>query len=200
MKAPTPGGTNSYPDMVDPGNGAIYSAPFPWDAIRWVAYPDGDKTGTTLWQMEVSDEGFLRAEADEPSLWAGDWCKYTKSVRLDELRRRFAAKQALSLIDKWDAPSIVKKYLESAANGNECRDLRDDVMNAIGERAQKIPENDGDQAAIIAYQAAYTPKSADYDIWSIMYVSVVSNHFLASRDASDMFNETAQSMLTNGSG
>ena len=79
----------------------LHASAEPFDALRYAP-------GPILWEVELSGDitvGEDKAVASER--------KYLRHIDATDLLRQFARKQALSVIHLWDAPDVVKEYLET---------------------------------------------------------------------------------------
>jgi len=75
--------------------------------------------------------------------------KIVATIDATELLRRFARQQALSVVHLWDAPPVVKEYLET---GNE--ELRAAAWNAAGDAVRAAAWDAAGDAAWAAVRAA----------------------------------------------
>jgi len=116
-------------------------SPTPWNASKLAS-------GDVLWEVEtktrVKDIGSTKVS-----------CKYLRKVNLARECSKFAAQQALLVIDDWAAPDIAKQYFEDEAKGIDRSDIRDEVhIIANLARIKSTQEQLSFVAAIAAANAA----------------------------------------------
>jgi len=97
----------------------LHASEHPFDAL---AYAPSEM----LHLVEL--DGDLISHGDPIDKWVGRRRKIIKTINATELLRKFARWCALQVIDLWDAPDVVKRYLETgdeslrAAAGAAARD------------------------------------------------------------------------------
>jgi len=87
-------------EIVLCGNG-LHASEHPFDVLKYTP-------GPYLWRVECSGE--IKCRGDK---LVCSTRKYLKRIDATALCREFARKQALAVIDKWDAPAVVRQYLET---------------------------------------------------------------------------------------
>jgi hypothetical protein len=96
----------------------LHASKEPFDALQYAS-------GSYLYEVELAGE---IVEGDNKVVATSR--TYVKEIDATELMRLFARQQALSVIHLWDAPDVVKEYLET---GDE--DLRAAAREAAWEAA-----------------------------------------------------------------
>ena len=89
----------------------LHMSEHPFDALQYAP-------GNILHKVEL--RGDLQSHGDPIDKWVGRERKIIATIDAEKLLREAARKFALDVVHLWDAPKIVKEYLET---GNE--DLRD---------------------------------------------------------------------------
>ena len=109
------GKTHTFEGDPVPCQAGLHFSPTPWDAVQYAC-------GPIMWEVEGPDDAV--PHGDPIDKHAGKWRKYLRRVDLAKTCRLFAAQEALSVVDKWDAPAIVREYLEDEARGIDREDIR----------------------------------------------------------------------------
>ena len=128
-------------DIVPCQNG-LHGSPTPWDALRYAS-------GPLLWEVELTGETI--AHGDPIDKYAARSRTYLRSVDASQVLRAFACRQALGVISLWDAPVVVREYLESIVGGHERAELRAAAWAAARDAARAAA---GDAARAAARAAA----------------------------------------------
>jgi len=89
---------------IDPCVCGLHASEHPFDAMRYAL-------GVTLHRVEL--EGDLQSHGDPPDKWVGRRRKIIASIDATLLLREFARWCALQVIHLWDAPQVVREYLET---------------------------------------------------------------------------------------
>ena len=89
---------------IVPCQSGLHSSECPFDALQYAP-------GNTLHRVEL--EGGLVPHGDPPDKWVGRRRKIVATIDAEELLRGFARWCALQVIDMWDAPPVVREYLET---------------------------------------------------------------------------------------
>ena len=120
------GRTDSATGDLVPCENGMHASPTAFDALQYA-------TGPMLWRVTLSDE---RVPHGSPvDKYAARSRTYVQCVDIDKLCRRFAAMQALSVIQLWDAPQVCKDYLTDEANGIDRPDILDAARDAASAAA-----------------------------------------------------------------
>lgn len=104
------GRTDVYEGELIPCNQGLHASPTPFDALQYAF-------GSILWEVEIDDDAI--PHGDPINKYVSHHRTYLRRFDLTRLCYQFAAIQALSVIDKWDAPAIVREYLRDAAWATE---------------------------------------------------------------------------------
>lgn len=128
------GETHSVKGKIAPCRNGLHASEHPFDALKYAP-------GSILYLVECS--GDIRREDDKLACRIR---KYIKRIDATTLLLEFARKQALSVIHLWDAPAIVRQYLET---GDEA--IREEAARPSAEVA----------ARSAARSAAWAKETAD---------------------------------------
>jgi hypothetical protein len=128
--------------------------------------------GAIVWQVELS--GRIKKADDKI---AATRRKYIAGgIDISDTLRLFARKQALSVIDKWDCPAIVKQWLET---GDES--IRSAAWSAARSAARSAAEN-------AAYSAAYSAAESAAE-YTAQYAAQSAAEYAAGSEANAMLEE-----------
>ena len=121
-------------EIVLCGNG-LHASEHPFDVLKYTP-------GPYLWRVECSGE--IKCGGDK---LVCSTRKYLKRIDATALCREFARKQALAVIDKWDAPAVVRQYLET---GDETLREAAAIVARSARLAWEVAEVAAAEAAAIA--------------------------------------------------
>ena len=110
------GRTDTVAGAIVPCEHGLHSSPTPWDALQYAC-------GPVLWEVEIGGE--IVPHGNPVDKHASSTRTYLRRVDVTVVLRRFAAERALSVIHLWDAPPVVREYLESVTADCERVDIRD---------------------------------------------------------------------------
>jgi len=116
------GETHTFMGELIPCRQGLYASPTPWDALQYAC-------GPLLWKVEIPDDSV--SHGTPINKYVAHCRRYLRCVDLAQTCRQFAAMQALSVIDKWNAPAIVRKYLWDTARGIDRSDIRSIARDAM---------------------------------------------------------------------
>ncbi len=103
-KLPAIGEWLEYEGAIVPCESGLHASPDPFDALQCAS-------GSVLHQVEL--DGTIVAHGDPVDKWAASRRRIIRSVDLTAVCRLFAREQALSVIHLWNAPAVVRQYLET---------------------------------------------------------------------------------------
>ena len=109
------GETHYYKGEPVPCHTGLHFSPTPRDALSYAC-------GPIMWEVEGPDDA--RPHGEPVDKHSGQWRRYLRRVDLTRALRQFMAREALRVIDRWDAPAIVREYLEDGAKGIDRVDIR----------------------------------------------------------------------------
>jgi len=116
------GETHTFIGELIPCRQGLHASPTPWDALQY-AY------GPLLWEVEIPDDSV--PHGTPINKYVAHCRRYLRCVDLAQTCQQFTAIQALSVIDKWNAPAIVRKYLRDTARGIDRSDIRSIARDAM---------------------------------------------------------------------
>jgi len=137
--------------------------------------------GSVVWQVELSGKilkGDNKMCASKRTYLAG-------GIDISKVLRKFARLQALSVIDKWDCPDIVRKWLET---GDES--IRSAAKSAAGLTAEAAAEAAAESAAWSAAESAAWA-AAWAATWSAAKLTTRSSVKLTAESAAKLTAESA---------
>ena len=183
------GKTHRHDGECIPCVSGLHASPTPWDAL-------GYAPGPKLWEVEIPDD----AVAGEGTFgkFSARSRTYVRRVDLTHILRRIAVERALSMIHMWDAPAIMREYLQDEAAGIDRSDIRGSAWDASWSRAWDPVLDAARDAALDAALAA---------AWGAACATAWDAVVDATRDASmttaveaarNRFNELALAALNGG--
>lgn len=89
---------------VEPCQSGLHASEHPCDALQYAP-------GPLLHRVEL--EGDLVSHGDPPDKWCGRRRRILATIDATELLRAFARWCASSVVHLWDAPEVVRRYLET---------------------------------------------------------------------------------------
>ena len=113
-----------YEGAVVPCKSGLHMSECPYDALQYAP-------GEMLHRVEL--DGDLQPHGDPIDKWAGRRRQIKATIDATDLCREFARWCALQVIHLWDAPSVVRQYLET---GSE--DIRDAAWAAARDAARDV--------------------------------------------------------------
>lgn len=153
----TIGETHSVGGKIEICRNGLHASRTPFDALSY-------STGPYLYK--VQSWGSVKEEKDK---LVSRYRKYVAVRDVTDLLRKFACEQALSVIHLWDAPEIVRKYLESG----------DETLRAAARDAARVAASDA--ALDAAWDAA---RDAAWDAaWDATWEAARVAARVAARDA-----------------
>ena len=129
---------------VVPCKSGLHACEHPFDAFQY-------GVGVLLHRVEL--DGDLVAHGDPTDKWAGRRRRILQTIDATDLLRAFARWCALQVIDAWDAPAVVREYLET---GDES--LRAAAWAAAGAAARAAQRERFAEMANTAFSAAEAAK------------------------------------------
>ncbi len=103
-KLPAVGEWLEFAGDIVPCKSGLHASPDPFDALQYAP-------GAILHQVEL--DGTIIPHGDPVDKWAASKRRIIKSADLTDACRQFAREQALSVIHLWNAPAVVRQYLET---------------------------------------------------------------------------------------
>jgi hypothetical protein len=142
-----------YKGDIEPCVRGLHASEHPFDALKYAP-------GYMLHLVEL--EGDLKSHGNPVDKWVGRRRKIISTINVEELLREYARWCALQVIHLWDAPQVVREYLETGE-----KSLRKEAYEAAY-----------DAAAWAAYWAA-----DDAAYWTADEVAARTAARAAARDA-----------------
>ena len=157
---------------IIPCKRGLHASPTPWDASRYAP-------GSVLHQVKLG--GTVLPHGDPIDKYAGSKRAIVKTIDVEDLLRRFACDQALSVIHLWDAPPIVRDYLTACDPSK--RDAARDAAGAAAWAATRAAARDAarDAAGAAAWNAA--GDTAWNAAWAATWAATRAATRAAARDA-----------------
>ena len=136
-----------YDGIIKMCESGLHASPTPWTALQYAP-------GQFLHRVEL--EGDLIEHENDKSV--GRRRKIVATIDATDLLRRFARSVALKVIHLWDAPAVVREYLET---GDESK--RDAARAAARDAARDAARAAAwDAARAAAWDAAWDAARAEY--------------------------------------
>jgi len=111
---------------IVPCKSGLHASEHPFDALMFAS-------GNLLHKVEL--DGDLQSHGEPIDKWVGRRRKIVASINAEPLLRDFARWCALQVIELWDAPAVVREYLET---GDEpLRSATRDAARAAARDAQR---------------------------------------------------------------
>ena len=157
---------------IDPCVSGLHASEHPFDAL-------GYAPGPMLHRVEL--DGDLQSHGNPIDKWVGRRRKIIKTIDATEMLRAFARWCALQVIHLWDAPEVVRLYLES---GDESlRDASGDASGAASWAASRAVSWDASWTASRAasWDASWAASRAAS--WAAAWAAAGAASWDASRDA-----------------
>jgi len=130
LKAPAViGETHTVDGEIIPCARGLHASPTPWDALKYAK-------GTVLYEVEIPDDAI--PHGDPVDKYAARSRTYLRKVNLERAMYQFAAQQALSELDKWPAPEVVREYIEGTARGEDKSDISGAALEAAFSAARSM--------------------------------------------------------------
>lgn len=98
------GETHAIEGEIVPCERGLHASKTVWDAIRYA-------NGNILYRVRLS--GIVEPHGNPTDKYAASKRTYLARIDAEPILRAFARRCALDVIDKWDAPEVVRKYLET---------------------------------------------------------------------------------------
>ena len=117
------GKVHTFEGVPKPRECGLHGSPTPWDALAYAC-------GPILWIVMLGGE--IAAHGDK---CAAQSREYLFRLDLTGILRQFAAQCALSVLDKWDPPEVVREYIEGTARGEDKSAIRETACAAARDAA-----------------------------------------------------------------
>jgi len=121
------GRTDRVKGEIIPCRNGLHSSPSPFYALNYAS-------GPVLWEVEIGDDAVPHGAPVDKH--ASATRKYIRRADVTKTLRRFAATQALGVIQLWDAPRVVEEYLSDESQGIDRADIRDAAKAAALDAAK----------------------------------------------------------------
>ena len=120
------GKVHTFEGVLKPRKCGLHGSPTPWDALAYAF-------GPILWIVKLGGE--IAAHGDPVDKYAAQSREYLFRLDLTGILRQFAAQCALSVLDKWDPPEVVREYIEGTARGEDKSAIRETACAAARDAA-----------------------------------------------------------------
>jgi hypothetical protein len=148
-----------YEGEVKPCVRGLHASEHPLDALKYAP---------SLLLHLVELEGDLKSHGKPIDKWVGRRRKIIATINAEELLLEYARWCALEVIHLWDAPQVVREYLETGE-----KSLRKEAYEAAAWAAAEVT---AEVAAWAAYEAAY---------WAADEAAAGAAYYAAKTDGSD---------------
>jgi hypothetical protein len=141
---------------IEPCKSGLHASEHPLDALKYAP-------GPFLHLVEL--EGDLKSHGNPVDKWVGRRRKIIATVNMEELLKKFARWCALQVAHLWDAPQVVREYLETGE-----KSLRKEAYETADEAAYWAAN---EAAARAAAEAAY---------WAVILAAAEAAYWAAQAD------------------
>ena len=161
------GKVHTFEGVLKPCKCGLHGSPTPWDALAYAF-------GPILWIVKLGGE--IAAHGDPVDKYVAQSREYLFRLDLTGILRQFAAQCALSVLDKWDPPEVVREYIEGTARGEDKSAIRETACAAAWATAE-------DAACDADWNAAAARDAAWDEAWDAACDAARDAAWAAARDA-----------------